>query len=134
MLILLIESVCVPVFVMVTVCGELTVPTVWFPNERPVGVIVTWVDEAIPVPERAMVCGLPAALSVILICPAIGPMAVGVNVTSIVQEPPPAAMVPPPPQVPDFAKLSVVTVVVVVEMSIAEIVNGAVPALIMETV
>lgn len=38
-----------------------------------------------PVPERATVCGLPAALSATDIDPDLAPLAVGVNVTLIVQ-------------------------------------------------
>ena len=40
---------------------------------------------AIPVPERVTVCGLPVALSVMVIVPGWLPAAVGVNVTLMVQ-------------------------------------------------
>lgn len=53
-LILEIDSVCVPVLVIVTVCAELTVPTVWFPNVMLLGVMVTCVAEVTPEPERAI--------------------------------------------------------------------------------
>lgn len=125
------ERVCVPVLVIVTVCGELTLPTFRFPNDKLVGVTVTCVAEATPVPESAIVCGLPAALSVMLICPAMVPSAVGVKVTGRVQEPPPAAMVPiqlPPPA----SSKSPVTLVVVVVTVIAEMVRFAVPMLMIE--
>ena len=49
---------------------------------------------ATPVPVRATVCGLPVALSVTVIVPAWLPVAVGVNVTLIVQLPPAATEAP----------------------------------------
>lgn len=113
----------VPVLVMVTVCGELTVPTVWFPKERLPGVTVTAVAAALPVPDRAMVWGLFAALSVMLIVPVAAPTAVGVKVTLIMHVPPPAAMVPT--QSSDSAKLPVVVIAVML--------SDAVPALITVT-
>ena len=47
-----------------------------------------------PVPDRATVCGLPLALSVTVIVPDWLPVAVGVNVTLMVQFPPAATDVP----------------------------------------
>jgi hypothetical protein len=49
---------------------------------------------ATPVPVRLTVCGLPAALSVTVIVPGWLPVAVGVNVTLIVQFAPAATEVP----------------------------------------
>ena len=40
---------------------------------------------AAPVPEREIVCGLPGALSVMVTLPLCVPLAVGENVTEIVQ-------------------------------------------------
>jgi hypothetical protein len=40
-----------------------------------------------PVPVRLMMCGLPAALSVMVIAPVLVPVAVGVKVTLMVQVP-----------------------------------------------
>ena len=50
--------------------------------------------EATPVPLRLTVCGLPVALSMIVIVPAWAPVAVGVNVTLIEQFPPAATELP----------------------------------------
>ncbi len=47
-----------------------------------------------PVPVRLAVCRLPAALSVIVMAPVRVPVAVGVNLTLIVQLPPAATEVP----------------------------------------
>jgi hypothetical protein len=54
----------VPVFVMVTVWGALTVPTAWGPKVKVVGESVTDEDVVTPVPVRAMLWGLLLALSV----------------------------------------------------------------------
>ena len=43
-------------------------------------------NAAVPFPERATVCGLPAVLSEIVRLPVLLPAAVGVNVTEIVHE------------------------------------------------
>ena len=45
------------------------------------------VTVATPVPVRLIVCGLPAALSVIVTVPGNDPVVVGVNVTLIVHVP-----------------------------------------------
>jgi hypothetical protein len=50
--------------------------------------------KSVPVPERATVCGLPAALSVIVTIADRAPVAVGVKVTAIVQVAPAATLVP----------------------------------------
>jgi hypothetical protein len=50
--------------------------------------------EAVPVPERLTVCGLPLALSVMLSEAARLPLAEGVNLTLIVQLAPPATELP----------------------------------------
>jgi len=49
---------------------------------------------AIPVPDRATVCGLPVALSVTVIVPGWLPVAVGVNVTLMEQLAPAATEAP----------------------------------------
>lgn len=80
------ESVAVPVFVSVTVCDALVVFSNWLPKIRPVGDRVTaGLFGAVPTPVKLTVCGLPPALSVILIEPLRVPVAVGVNVTFMVQ-------------------------------------------------
>ena len=61
-------------------------PTAWLLNVSLVGDKVTAADPLEPpVPARLTVCGLPLALSVMLIEPNRDPAAVGVKVTLIVQ-------------------------------------------------
>ena len=50
--------------------------------------------KSVPVPESATVCGLPAALSVIVTIADRAPTAVGVKVIMIVQFAPAATLVP----------------------------------------
>lgn len=74
-----------PVFVMVTVCPELVVPT-----SCPVNVSDELSNEALapmPVPVSEMVCGDPVAESVMVTVPVRVPGTVGVKVTLIVQDP-----------------------------------------------
>ena len=54
----MILSVALPVLVMVTVWGELTVPTFWFEKVRLVGETVTAVASVTPVPVKVIVWGL----------------------------------------------------------------------------
>ena len=77
----LIERAPAPVFVKVTVCAALVVPTVWLANVRLVGdkLIVGVAAAAVPLSDTA--CGLAAALSVNVIAPVSVPAAVGVKVT-----------------------------------------------------
>ncbi len=83
---LLIVSGAVPLLVSVTACAALVLPTCWLPKLRLVGERVTaGAVGATPVPVRLTLCGLPAALSVIDTVPVRVPVAVGVNVTLIVQ-------------------------------------------------
>ena len=82
-----------PVFVRVMVCGKLVVPWVWLAKVRvPVERLAT---EAVPVPVSVTKWGLPGALSTILIEAERPKMAVGVNVTLMVQLPPFAVRVLP---------------------------------------
>src|SRR5438094_5043678 len=115
----------VPVLVIVTVCGALTVPTLWLPNDRLVGETVTAVEAATPVPVTVMVWGFPAALSAMLNSSVTAPNAAGVNVMLIVHVPPPAGTVP---------TQSSVSVKSVLGGVIDEMLSGAVPALTTETV
>jgi hypothetical protein len=71
----------------------LVVPTDWLAKVRLVGERLTLVG-AVPVPERFTVWGLPLALSVIVSEAVRLPVAVGVNVTLIVQLPPAATELP----------------------------------------
>jgi hypothetical protein len=69
-----------PVFVSVTNCGVLVVLTIWVPKVREAGKRVT-VAAGTPVPLNRTVCGLFAALSVMVTDPYRVPVAVGVKVT-----------------------------------------------------
>jgi hypothetical protein len=81
-----------PVLERVTLLVLLVVPTRWFPKLRLVAERLTAGadDEDAPVPVRVTFCGLPAALSVMVIEPLRVPVAVGVKVTLILQ----AALIP----------------------------------------
>ena len=79
----LISSGAVPEFVTVTDCGALVVPTSWPLNVRLA--VESLIAACAPVPARLTVCGLVAALSLMVIAPVSAPPAVGVNVTLIVQ-------------------------------------------------
>ncbi len=78
-------NVVLPVFVNVMLCAALVVLTFWPANVKVAGDKLT--ADAIPVPVRPTVWGLPLALSVIVMAPVRVPVAVGVNVTLIVQFP-----------------------------------------------
>jgi hypothetical protein len=73
-------SVVAKLFVNVTFFAGLVAPTCVVPNVRPEGVNVAC---AVPVPKRAIVCGLPAALSLTLSVPVNVPSSEGVNVRSM---------------------------------------------------
>jgi len=81
-----------PVLLRVTLCAALVVPTFWLLNVRLVG--ETLIVTVAPVPVRLTICGLPAALSEMLTNAVRVPVAVGVNVTLIVQLPPAASELP----------------------------------------
>jgi len=81
-----------PVLVIVTVNVALVVPIAWLPKFRLVGEKLT--VNVTPVPVRPMVCGLPAALSVIVTLAVRLPFAVGVKVTLMVQLAPAARELP----------------------------------------
>ena len=73
----------VPLLVRVTVCCALCVPTVCTPKFKLGGETVN--SGAMPVPLKVTTSGLGSALSVMVIWPVRGPVAVGVNVTVMVQ-------------------------------------------------
>src|SRR6266404_4036407 len=83
-----------PVLFSVTVCAALVVFSCWLPKLKFVADKLTMDAEAAPVPVRLTDCGLPLALSVMVIAPVRVPVAVGVNVTLIVQLAPAATEVP----------------------------------------
>ncbi len=85
-----------PLFVSVTFCAPLVVPTLWLANVRLVGDrLTTGAGAVAPVPVRLTLCGLPLALSLMLTAAVRVPVAVGVNVTLMVQLPPLAATLEP---------------------------------------
>jgi hypothetical protein len=67
----------------VTLCAALIVPTGWRPKARVEAERLT--TEAVPVPVRLTICGLPGALSLMLTAAVRLPTPEGVNVTLIVQ-------------------------------------------------
>jgi hypothetical protein len=82
-----------PVFVSVTGCGALVVVTVWLGKVREADERVA-AGPGPPIPLNGIVCGLLAALSVMVTDPYRLPLAVGVKVTLIVQFAPAATVVP----------------------------------------
>jgi hypothetical protein len=76
-----------PVLFSVTVWAALVVLTFWLLKLRVVGVTPAMGAVPMPVPVRLTVCGLPLALSAMLTEAVRLPMAVGLNVTLIVQLP-----------------------------------------------
>src|ERR1022692_1660927 len=80
---LVMVSALLPVLFSAKVWDALCVPTVWLLNVRPV--VVKLATGPIPVPVRLTVCGLPLALSVIVIAPLSDPATVGVKVTLTMQ-------------------------------------------------
>ena len=87
-------SAALPVLLSVTDCAALVVFSSWLPKLKFVADKLTMGAGAAPVPVRLMVCGLPAMLSVIVTAPVRMPVAVGVNVTLMVQLAPAATDVP----------------------------------------
>ena len=87
----MLSSVALWLFLRVNVFGRLVVPTVCAAYVALVGVNVTG---AIPVPDSGTVCGLFAALSVIVMLPVRNPSWVGVKVTLTMQFAPAASVLP----------------------------------------
>lgn len=84
----------VPVFVIVTVCAWETDETCVLGKVMLVGATVTAVAWVTPVPVTVSVCGLLAALSVIVNSSVTAPVDWGVKVTLMAQLPPAGATVP----------------------------------------
>jgi hypothetical protein len=80
-----------PGLLKLTVCDELVVCTRWLPNVRLEAERLA-AGFATPVPVRATVCGLEAALSVMIRNPVRAPAAVGVKVTEMVHSAPAARL------------------------------------------
>ena len=89
---LVIDSAVVPVFVSVTYCDPLISFTVTEPNDKLVVDKVTGGTK--PVPLNAMLCGDPAALSVIVTAAVKAPLIVGAKCPCIVHSAPTARLAP----------------------------------------
>jgi hypothetical protein len=87
-------SVIVPKLLSVADFPGLVVPTSWSAKVKLVGDKVAFGPETTPVPLKATVCGLPVALSVTLTAALRVPLAVGLNVTLILQLAPAAKELP----------------------------------------
>src|SRR5437899_13012122 len=87
-------SAALPVLLSVTDCAALVVFSSWLPKLKFVADKLTMGAGAAHVPVRLMVCGLPAMLSVIVTATVRMPVAVGVNVTLMVQLAPAATDLP----------------------------------------
>src|SRR5271165_5508459 len=74
-----------PVLVRVTVCDELARPTGCTLKARLLGDRVAVALTVRPLPDKLTVCGLPVALSVMVIDPVRDPVAVGVKTTLMLQ-------------------------------------------------
>jgi hypothetical protein len=118
-------SVAFPVFVNVTFCEALVVPTGWPVNVRLAEDKPT--TGAIPVPDNKTLCGLPPALSVMVMLAARLPVAVGLKVT-LMEQFAPAATLAPHVFVCEKSPLFVPV------MAMLEIVNVAVPVLVSVTI
>lgn len=85
---LVMVSAALPVLVSVTDCGALVVPVGWLTKVKLAGAKdTTGAGTDAPVPLREIACGLPAALSPMVIEPVWVLRAVGVNETLMVQVP-----------------------------------------------
>jgi hypothetical protein len=110
MLIALMFRLVVPVFVRVTVRGLLAVRRGWSPKLKGRGKSFT----TVPTPIKVTTCGLPVALSAMVMVPFLTPFAVGVKVTLMVQELPAAT-----PQAQLFVWEKSLLAVMVVMVSVA---------------
>jgi hypothetical protein len=119
----LIESGPMPVFNKVTTCAALVVPTTWLPNDTVVG--LRDADGATPTPERGTLWLVAGLATVIARFADLLPVALGVNVTVILQLALMARVAGKGPQVFVWAKLT--GLVPLIEMPL--ICSGAVPGL-----
>ena len=90
---LVMMSVALPVFVSVKLCGLLLVPTACEANAKDAGETLA-AGPPEPVPVRLTVCVAGLALSVMVRVPVLVPLAVGPNVTLMLQEVPAATLEP----------------------------------------
>ena len=113
----LIVTVTVPVFLSVTTCASLVAPVIVFGKAIDAGVSVTvGVADAVPVPVRATVCGVPVALSATERLAVRAPVAAGLNSTETVQLAAAASEVPQ--VVADFRNEVALVPVTVSEVSV----------------
>ena len=117
---LVMDRLALPLFVKVTFCGVLDVPTVWLPKFRLVGLSDAEGPTATPVPVKLAVCGLPGALSVTVIVPVRVPATVGVKVTLMLQFEPAAREVP---QVLVCAKSPLLAMLVIDKLAVPVLLN-----------
>jgi hypothetical protein len=117
----------VPVLVITTVCDALVKFKEIEPNDKLVAENVTGAVGATPVPVNAIVCGEPAALSVIVIAAVFAPLAVGPKCPWMVQFAPTARLVPQVLANTNWDAPVPVTAMLVM-------VSAAVPVLVMVTV
>lgn len=83
-----------PTFATVTICGPLAVPTSELKVSEEGVMLNCATGTAVPVPERAMACGLFEALSAMLTAPVWLPTVVGANATINAQLAPGAMLGP----------------------------------------
>lgn len=114
-----------PLFVTVTVCAALALPTVWPAKVSDVALKVA--VARLPVPLSATLCGEPDALSAMLNAAVRAPAVLGENATEMVQLPATATLAP---QVFVWLKLLAFVPVSAIEA----IANEAVPVLVRVTV
>jgi hypothetical protein len=112
-----IASAVVRLLASVTESGLLVVPTVRLVN---VSLLVDKVTALMPVPTRAMVCGLLLALSVMVTAPLYAPVAVGLKVTEMVHLAPAETELP---QVLVSMKFALATMLVIDSATLPVLVN-----------
>jgi hypothetical protein len=121
-------SVAVPLFVSVTVCAALVVPWSWLPkvsDESDTAAFGT--NGTVPVPLKAMVCGLPDTLSEIVSVPVNAPALEGAKETETVQL---AAAASAPPQLFVWVKDALAAIAEMVSVPVPLFVNVTVFAVL----
>src|SRR2546425_758446 len=117
---LVMANVDVPLLVNVTTLATLVVPTGWLPKSKLVLDRLRAGPEGVPVPIKLITCGLPPALSVMMIAPARVPMALGAKLTLIVQLAPFGTL---PPQLSVRVKSPLGSILVMVSAALPVLVS-----------
>src|SRR5437879_590249 len=117
---LVMANVDVPLLVNVTTLATLVVPTGWLPKSKLVLDRLRAGPEGVPVPIKLITCGLPPALSVMMIVPARVPMAVGAKLILIVQLAPFGTL---PPQLSVRVKSPLGSILVMVNVAFPVLVS-----------